>query len=204
MGGGRREMRKSSKFRVEDGKMSEWGREKWRRKMQEKFEIFTNELLKWNKTHKLTNYNKEEIFEQIEDSLYPLEYIKNAKSAIDVGTGAGFPGLILAMAMPETKWYLVEPLKKRYSFLNYIKIMLNLQNVEIIPKRIEQSGLEKVDLITSRAVMKTKDFLNLTKPYIDENGIILLYKGSNVLDELEGIKATILNKNNRNYLIIKA
>jgi len=182
----------NGKWKIENGKL------------QEKFETFTNELLKWNKTHKLTNYNKEEIFEQIEDSLYPLEYIKNAKSAIDVGTGAGFPGLILAMAMPETKWYLVEPLKKRYSFLNYIKIMLNLQNVEIIPKRIEQSGLEKVDLITSRAVMKTKDFITLTKPYIDENGIILLYKGSNVLDELEGIKATILNKNNRNYLIIKA
>jgi 16S rRNA (guanine527-N7)-methyltransferase len=169
-----------------------------------KYQIFANELLKWNKTHKLTNYNKDEIFTQIEDSLYPIDYIKNAKTAIDVGTGAGFPGLILAIALPQTKWYLVEPLKKRYSFLNYMKMILNLENIEIIPQRIEKSNLEKVDLITSRAVMKTKDFLNLVKPYIKNNGTILLYKGSNVLDELKDIKAKIINNKNRNYVIIKA
>jgi 16S rRNA (guanine527-N7)-methyltransferase len=169
-----------------------------------KYETFANELLKWNKIHKLTNYNKEEIFAQIEDSLYPINYIKDAKTAIDVGTGAGFPGLILAMEMPDTKWYLVEPLKKRYSFLNYIKMLLNLENVEIIPKRIENANLKKADLITSRAVMKTKDFLDLVKPYIKNNGTILLYKGSNVLDELNGIKAKIINNKNRNYVFIKA
>jgi 16S rRNA (guanine527-N7)-methyltransferase len=173
-------------------------------KMNKKYEIFANELLKWNKTHKLTNYNKEEIFAQIKDSLYPLEYIKDTKTAIDVGTGAGFPGLILAIAMPQTKWYLVEPIKKRYSFLNYMKMLLNLENVEIIPTRIEKSNLEKADLITSRAVMKTKDFLELVKPYIKKNGTILLYKGSNVLNELDGINTKIINNKNRNYVFIKA
>jgi 16S rRNA (guanine527-N7)-methyltransferase len=172
-------------------------------KVENKYEIFANELLKWNKTHKLTNYNKDEIFTQIEDSLYPLDFIKEAKTAIDVGTGAGFPGLILAIALPDTKWYLVEPLKKRYSFLNYIKMLLNLENIKIIPKRIEKSNLEKADLITSRAVMKTKDFLNLVKPFIKNNGTILLYKGSNVLEELNGINAKIINNKNRNYVFIK-
>jgi 16S rRNA (guanine527-N7)-methyltransferase len=177
--------------------------EKW--KMDKKYEIFTNELLKWNKTHKFTNYTtKEEIFDQIEDSLFPLEYIKNAKTAVDVGTGAGFPGIILAIAMPNTKWYLIEPLKKRYSFLNYIKILLNLSNVEIIPKRVEKSDIDKADLITSRAVMKTNDFLNLVNPFLDKNGTILLYKGSNALEELGGINAKIINKKNRNYVFIKA
>jgi len=177
---------------------------KLKMKNEEKYKIFINELLKWNKTHKLTNYNKEKIYEQIYDSLYPFKYIQNVKTAIDVGTGAGFPGLILAIENPEIKWYLVEPLKKRYSFLNYIKMLLNLENVEIIPKRIEHSNLQKVDLITSRAVMKTKDFLNLISPFIKENGTILLYKGSNVLDELEGINAKIINNKNRNYVFIKA
>jgi len=171
---------------------------------EEKYKIFVNELLKWNKTHKLTKYNKEEIQEQINDSLYPLKYIQNVKTAIDVGTGAGFPGLILAIENPEIKWYLVEPLKKRYSFLNYIKMLLNLENVEIIPKRIENSNLQKADLITSRAVMKTKDFLNLVSPFIKKNGTILLYKGSNVLDELNAINTKIINKKNRNYVFIKA
>ncbi len=173
--------------------------------MKKKFETFTKNLLKWNKTHKLTNYNEEEIKKQIEDSLYPLQFLEleNLKTAIDIGTGAGFPGLILAIAMPNTKWYLVEPLKKRYSFLNYMKILLNLNNVEIVPKRIEQTNLEKVDLITSRAVMKTKDLIKLSKPFLKKNGTILLYKGSNAKNELEGIKAEIIQNNNRNYVFIK-
>ena len=169
----------------------------------DKFERFTKELLKWNKTHKLTNYNEEEIKTQIEDSLYPLNRIKNSKIAVDIGTGAGFPGLILAIAMPDTNWYLVEPLKKRYSFLNYIKTILNLKNVKIIPQRIENANLQKADLITSRAVMKTKDILNLAKPIIKKDSTILLYKGSNVIDELKDIDAEILTKGNRNYVFIK-
>ena len=171
--------------------------------MNEKLEKFTKELLRWNKTHKLTNYNEEEIKEQIKDSLYPLEKIKDAKTAIDIGTGAGFPGLILAIAMPDTKWYLVEPLKKRYSFLNYIKTILNLKNTQIVPKRLEEADIEKADLITSRAVMPTKDILKIAKPYLKKDGTILLYKGSNVLDELEGIKASIISKGKRNYVFIK-
>ena len=169
----------------------------------EKFEKFINELLKWNKIHKLTNYNtKEEILAQIEDSLYPLDKIKDKKSAIDIGTGAGFPGLILAIAMPDTKWYLVEPLKKRYSFLNYLKILLNLKNVEVVPKRLEEADIPKVELITSRAVMPTKEILKIATPYIQKNGTILLYKGSNVLDELKNINAKIITKDKRNYIFI--
>ena len=173
------------------------------RELKEKFEQFTNELLKWNKIHKLTNYKtKEEIKSQIEDSLYPLERIKNKKTAIDIGTGAGFPGLILAIAMPDTKWYLVEPLKKRYSFLNYLKILLNLKNVEIVPKRLEESNLPQVELITSRAVMPTKEIVKLANPFLQKNGTILLYKGSNALDEIKDIKANIISKNKRNYIFI--
>jgi 16S rRNA (guanine527-N7)-methyltransferase len=172
-------------------------------KKMDKFEVFTNELLKWNKTHKLTNYSKEEILEQINDSLYPLKDLKNIKSAIDIGTGAGFPGMILAIAMPETKWYLVEPLKKRYSFLNYLKTILGLKNVEIVPTRIESSKLEPVDLITSRAVLKTKDLINLANPFLKNDGVFLFYKGEKVFDELDGIKAKIITKGKRNYIFIR-
>jgi len=172
----------------------------------DKYEIFTNELLKWNKVHKFTNYKtKEEIKEQIEDSLYPLEDIKDAKTAIDIGTGAGFPGLILAVAMPETVWYLVEPLKKRYSFLNYMKIKLNLNNVKIIPSRLEEADIPKADLITTRAVMPTEQIIKIAKPYLQKNGKILLYKGSSVMDEIKNLnlKANLVSKGNRNYLFIK-
>lgn len=172
-------------------------------KFQEKFEKFANELLKWNKTHKLTNYNtKDEIYAQIEDSLYPVDRIKDKKTAIDIGTGAGFPGLILAIAMPETKWYLVEPLKKRYSFLNYMKILLNLKNVTVVPKRLENADIHPVELITSRAVMPTPEIIKIANPFLKKNGTILLYKGSNALDELKGINADILSRDKRNYIFI--
>ena len=171
-----------------------------------KLDIFTNELLKWNKVHKLTNYNKNEIKEQIKDSLYPLNYIKNPKTAIDIGTGAGFPGLILAIKMEHTEWYLVEPLKKRVAFLNYIKILLNLKNVVIVNKRLEESNLEKVDLITSRAVMKTEQLIEISKPFCKKNTTLLLYKGSNVKEEIKNLnyEFEIINKDIRNYLFIKA
>ncbi len=171
----------------------------------DKFETFTKNLLKWNKTHKLTNYDKEEIKAQIEDSLYPMKFLdtQNIKTALDIGTGAGFPGLILAIAMPHTKWYLAEPLKKRYSFLNYMKIVLGLDNVEVIPKRIEESEIPKAELITSRAVMKTEDILKFAKPHIAKNGKILLYKGSNALEEIKNIKASVYPKGSRNYILIK-
>ncbi len=172
-------------------------------KLKEKLEKFTDELLKWNKTHKFTNYNtKEEIYAQIEDSLYPLDRIKDKKTAIDIGTGAGFPGLILAISMPETKWYLVEPLKKRYSFLNYLKILLNLKNVTVVPKRLENAEIEPVELITSRAVMPTEEIIKIADPFLQKNGTILLYKGSNALDEIKNIKANIISKDKRNYIFI--
>ena len=174
--------------------------------MENKFKIFTEELLKWNKVHKFTNYKTpEEIEEQIEDSLYPLERIKDAKTALDIGTGAGFPGLILAIAMPDTKWFLVEPLKKRYSFLNYMKIKLGLNNTKIIPSRLEESNINPVELITTRAVMPTSKIIEISKPFLQKNGKILLYKCSSVLDELNdlNVKAEIISKGIRNYLFLK-
>jgi len=174
--------------------------------MENKFETFINELLKWNKVHKFTNYKtSEEIKEQIEDSLYPLEYIKNVKTALDIGTGAGFPGLVLAIAMPETQWYLVEPLKKRYSFLNYMKIKLGLNNTKIIPSRLENANIDPVELITTRAVMPTRKIIEISKPFLQKDGKILLYKGSSVLDEISDLdlKAEIISKGTRNYLFLK-
>jgi len=163
-------------------------------------------LLKWNKTHSVTNYNKNELQEQINLTLKALDFIdKDIKTAIDIGTGAGIPGLILAIAMPNTKWYLIEPLQKRYSFLNYAKLKLGLKNIEIIPKRIEQIEPFKVDLITSRAVKNTQFLIDLSKDFIDKDTIMLLYKGENAENEIKNINAKkeIYQFNKINYVILK-
>ena len=170
-----------------------------------KYEKYIDLLLKWNKTHSVTNYNKNELREQIKETIKPIQYLnKNIKIAIDIGTGAGIPGLILAIAMPETKWYLIEPLQKRYSFLNYAKLILKLDNVIVIPKRIEQIEPFKVDLITSRAVKNTHFLIDLSCEFIDKNTQMLLYKGEKAEEEIKNINAEKkIIKDKINYIILK-
>jgi len=171
-----------------------------------KKEAFIQKLLEWNKIHNLTGAKtKEEIEKNIADSINGLQCLKNEpKTALDVGSGAGFPGLILAMAMPDTKWFLVEPRNKRVAFLNYIKSVLDLKNVEVIKNRVEKIQSFKVDLITSRAVMKTKDLISLVKNFIHKDTILLFYKGENVENKLEEIKNYKIYKDKkRRYLFLK-
>jgi 16S rRNA (guanine527-N7)-methyltransferase len=170
-----------------------------------KYEKYIELLLKWNKTHSVTNYNKNQLKEQIKETIKSIEYLdKNIKTAIDIGTGAGIPGLILAIAMPKTKWYLIEPLQKRYSFLNYAKLSLNLKNVKVIPKRIEQIEPFKVDLITSRAVKNTEFLINLSCEFIDTNTQMLLYKGEKAKEEIKNINADKkIIEDKLNYVILK-
>jgi 16S rRNA (guanine527-N7)-methyltransferase len=162
-------------------------------------------LLKWNKIHSLTSYNKEELFEQISYTIEPIQYLPPIQEAIDIGSGAGIPGLILAMHMPNTHWNLIEPIQKRYSFLNYAKLKLNLKNVTIIPKRVEQITPFKVDLITSRALKDTKSLIELSKEFINKDTIMLLYKGSQGVEQLDKIKAKkqIYQTEKLNYIILK-
>ena len=174
--------------------------------MKEKLDLFTQKLLEWNKVHNLTGAKTtEEIEANIADSLKPLEFLDESyEKALDIGTGAGFPGLILAIAMPRTHWTLVEPRQKRAAFLNYIKTLFELPNVEVKMARIEEIEPFKADLITSRAVMKTKDLIDLTKPFIKPETTLLLYKGSDVEKELEGIENyRIVDEGRRKYLILK-
>lgn len=82
-------------------------------------EIFCDLILKYNKTHNITGAkNAQSVYENIEDSIYPITFLplEEIKTAIDVGTGAGFPGLLLALAMPQTHFTLFEPIKKRVLF----------------------------------------------------------------------------------------
>jgi len=90
-----------------------------------KLENFSSLLHEWNQIHNLTGAKTiDAIYVNIIDSLYPLTFIQKPKTLLDVGTGAGFPGIVLAMALPECEVVLAEPLKKRVSFLKYAAIDL--------------------------------------------------------------------------------
>ena len=173
-----------------------------------KLENFASLLNEWNQIHNLTGAKTiDAIYVNIVDSLYPLTFIEKPKTLLDVGTGAGFPGLVLAIALPETEVVLAEPLKKRVSFLKYTAIDLELKNVTVEAKRVEKVEHDAFDLITSRAVTNTKLLLDLTKDISDSKTDYLFYKGSRVFDEVADVQHQlnydIVQKNQRNYLHIK-
>jgi len=168
------------------------------------FDLYTKELKQWNRTHNLTGYKSDEIIERyIVDSLYPLSFLPPLKSALDIGTGAGFPGLILAIAMPQTEWTLVEPLHKRASFLQFIKARLSLENVTVCNDRVENLDEMPYELITSRAVSKTETLLSYSAPFRDSGTILLFYKGEKIEDELpDELDCKIIELKERNFLLI--
>ena len=166
-------------------------------------------LQQWNKIHNLSgNTDSKEIEKNIIDSVWPLSFLGETKTLVDVGTGAGYPGLILAMALPTTRVYLVEPRLKRVSFLNFVKNSLKLENVIVIQDRIENVEFEdQIDLITSRAVTNTQLLIDLTQKIKASQTKYLFYKGSLLEDEIECLSDyeydIIGGQEQRNYLYIK-
>ncbi len=164
-------------------------------------------LLEYNKIHNITGAKTaDKIIENIYDSIFPLPYIQNPKTILDIGTGAGFPAIILAFALPNVKIYLVEPNRKRVAFLTLAKVSLKLKNITIIPKRVEQiEGLE-IDLITSRAVTEMELLFKISKKIISKNTKFLFYKGSNLENEMKmsgDFEYEIIKRDFRNYIFIR-
>ena len=170
-------------------------------------EIFIKLLQQWGKVHNLSGrLSRSDIEENIFDSIYPLKFINSYTSFADIGTGAGYPGLILAMALRDVKSYLIEPRIKRVSFLNFVKASLKLDNLTVICSRVEEVKDLQVNLITSRAVTNTSLLLDITKNIKKEDTSYLFYKGSMLETEIEIAKINdykIINRKDRNYLYIK-
>jgi len=172
-------------------------------------ERFAQLLHEWNQVHNLTGAKSiQAIYDNIVDSLYPLSFIKLPQTLLDVGTGAGFPGLVLAIALPQTQVVLAEPLKKRVSFLKYVGVDLELSNLQVEAKRVESISHIPFEMISSRAVTNTKLLLDLTTNLSDEKTEYLFYKGERVFDEVDDVQQQltydIVQKNRRNYLYIKS
>ena len=169
--------------------------------MNQKLEQFSEILLKWNKTHNLSGAKtKEEISFQIKDSIYPLEFLGEFDTLLDIGSGGGFPAIPLAILKNDANFTLVEPIKKKVAFLNYIKLKLSLTNIEIINKRIEDVVQKSYDIITSKAVASTTKIFELALPFMDSNSRLLLYKSKN--EEVD-IEAEMIKNNFSKYIILR-
>lgn len=126
------------------------------------------------------------------DSLTVKEMIEkiNPKSIADVGSGAGFPGIVLAIYFPQIKFSLIEPLTKRINFLKVVVEQLGLENVELINERVEDIDA-RFDVVTSRAVARLNILLELCAPVCNVGGYVLTLKGPKVTEELAESKNAI-------------
>ena len=165
---------------------------------------YKEHLFKWNKIHNMTGAKDEDTINHfIYDAVFPVTFLPKTDTLMDIGTGAGFPGMILAIALPDTKVTLVEPLTKRASFLQFIKADLELDNVTVVKKRVENMQPQIFDIITSRAVTDTKMLLKLSENFRDKDSQLLFYKGEKVYDEVESLEHQIIHAKNRHYLLMK-
>lgn len=104
----------------------------------------------------------------------------------DVGSGAGLPGLVLAIARPDVEWVLIEPMERRVAWLTEQRDELGLDNVEIVRARAEDwSGGRALDAVTARAVSALKTLVPLTAPLVRDGGELILLKGANAALEIE-------------------
>ncbi|HZJ89820.1 MAG TPA: 16S rRNA (guanine(527)-N(7))-methyltransferase RsmG [Bacilli bacterium] len=159
----------------------------------EKFVIYQDFLAEKNTVMNLTAIDKDEYFEKhFYDSLL-LSELHNftSESLLDIGSGAGFPGLVLALVYPKLKVTLLEPTRKRANFLNETVKLLKLNNVTVVSERAEDyinEHREAFDLVTARAVAHMSVLLELAAPFVKVNGYLLAMKGQSAQEELEAAK----------------
>lgn len=161
---------------------------------QEKYYQYFELIAEYNKVMNLTGIDDYEgvYLKHFYDCLTVRQQIKliNPKSIADVGSGAGFPGIVLAIYFPNIKFTLIEPLTKRINFLKVVVDKLKLTNVELLNERVEDIE-EKYDIVTSRAVARMNILLELCAPICHVGGTIITLKGPKVVDELLEAKNAI-------------
>lgn len=162
----------------------------------EQFQQYYDLLVEWNQKINLTAITEydEVIKKHFLDSClllckYSYEQF-NGKRVIDVGTGAGFPGIPLALLLPKTQFTLVDSLNKRVEFLSLVIQTLQVENVEVFHGRAEDLGRdehfrEQYDYCVSRAVAELPLLLEYCSPFIKVNGRLLLYKSKKMHEEIE-------------------
>ena len=170
---------------------------------KEKIELYIQEALTFNKKHNIfIRANKDEVFEKdILDCVPLVEKIEKESKILDLGSGGGFPGVVLAILKPDCEVHLLEKSQKKCYFLNKTKDTLKLNNIKVLKQTISKNNtLEEYPTITARAFSSTQNILNLTEKNLKKNGKYLLLKGR--IEKIEEEMAAI-NTNNYKYEIIE-
>lgn len=153
-------------------------------------ERYMQELLNWNQKINLTAITDwAECWEKhIIDSLQLLEFLKGTERLLDLGSGAGLPGLVLALAVPQLQVTSLDKVEKKIRFQRHCQRLLQLNNVQVVAGRIEQqfSILENsFDVVVCRALNRLADFARLAQPFLVADGRLIAMKSTQVQAEIE-------------------
>lgn len=154
---------------------------------------YQDALVLWNKAYNLTAIRdpKEMLVKHLLDSLSILKGLPKGR-LLDIGTGGGMPGMIIALCQPERQCVLLDSNGKKIRFLKQFIADLKLTNVIAVQTRVENEDsihdLGQFDVITSRAFASLTDFINASKPYMHPDSIIASMKGLVPHDEVEAFK----------------
>lgn len=155
----------------------------------EKLLNYVGLLIKWNRAYNLvgTDHPEEILTHHILDSLSIAPYI-DAERIIDVGTGAGLPGIPLAILFPEKHFTLLDSVGKKIRFLTQVKAELKLANVEIIQARVEAFFSKQCfNIVVTRAFASIQEIIEKTQHLLCPDGKLLMMKGVYPEKELQGI-----------------
>ena len=162
------------------------------------FYNYMNLLIEWNKKVNLTAITEpdEIILKHFVDSLTISKYISDGTKVVDVGTGAGFPGIPLKIVRQDVDITLLDSLQKRINFLDEVINELNLEKITTIHSRVEDFGKnkkyrEEFDIATSRAVANLSTLSEYLLPLVKVGGKVISMKGSLIQEELENSKNAI-------------
>jgi 16S rRNA (guanine527-N7)-methyltransferase len=166
----------------------------------EQLRTFMADFIKWNKVHNLSAVNdfetllKAHLIDSIAVVPSVREYLKKQNTEVpnlaDLGSGGGFPSVVLAILLPLVNIYAIESIKKKAAFLQNIKSKLNLNNYSVIDQRIESYAVKVpgfFDATISRAFTELKNFLAYSESLIKTNGIVFAMKSQKVEFELSEI-----------------
>lgn len=161
------------------------------RQMETQLIRFIELIAQWNRVFNLTAIRDLDtmVTRHLLDSLVVLPHIKG-RTILDVGTGAGLPGIPLAIVMPEHQFVLLDSNQKKTRFLQQTIYQMRLRNVRVVHQRVEEYRAEPLfDSVISRAFSTLRDFLTMSQHLVKPHGQILAMKGVYPLTELQEVTA---------------
>jgi 16S rRNA (guanine527-N7)-methyltransferase len=161
---------------------------------QEQLLDYLGLMFKWNSVYNLTSLRDpmQMVTHHLLDSLAAVPAFAQAQNVLDVGSGGGLPGIVLAIVRPDMKVSMIDTVHKKTAFLTQVKAQLGLSNVTVYTARVEQLQVEegaRFDVITSRAFADLSDFVNWSSHLLAPGGRYIALKGTAPQDEQQRLPA---------------